>query len=64
MKLHATVIPYSGTQGGGLRLIDGEGRVCFVVPIVGIKRDITKEQAMAIAKALIDGIPEPIEVPD
>jgi hypothetical protein len=64
MKLHATMISYSGTAGGGLRLVDEGGKLCFLVPVVGVNRDITKEQTAAIASALIKGIPEPIEVPE
>lgn len=66
MKLHATMIPYSGTAGGGLALIDEDGRGRFMIAI--LSRDIhkkpTKEQTAAIAGALINGIPDPIEVPD
>lgn len=64
MKLHATVIPYSGTVGGGLMLIDENGRACFIVSIIGTTKGITRDQTAAISKALINGIPEPIEVPD
>jgi hypothetical protein len=66
MKLHATMIPYSGTVGGGLRLVDENGVLRFMalIEVVGVKRGITREQSAAIASALIKGIPEPIEVPD
>jgi hypothetical protein len=64
MKLHATIIPYSGTVGGGLMLIDEDGRARFIVAIRGTTQGITKEQTAAISKALIDGIPEPFDVPD
>jgi hypothetical protein len=64
VKLHATMIPYSGTVGGGLRLVDEDGRLRFMVPIIGASKGITKEQTAAITSALIKGIPEPIEVPD
>lgn len=64
MKVHATMIPYSGTVGGGLQLIDQDGRARFMVAIIGMERGITKEQTAAIGKALINGIPEPFEVPD
>jgi hypothetical protein len=68
MKLHATMIPYSGTVGGGLKLIDEDGRACFMVSIFSLygtgKSGITKEQTAAISSALIKGIPEPIEVPE
>lgn len=62
MKLHATMIPYSGTVGGGLNLIDEKGRTRFVVAIIG--KGITREQTLAVSKALIEGIPEPFEVPE
>jgi hypothetical protein len=66
MKLHATMIPYSGTVGGGLNLIDENGRVRFVVSIygIGISKGITKEETAAISSALITAIPEGIEVPE
>jgi hypothetical protein len=66
MKLHATMIPYSGTVGGGLRLIDEEGVARFFVhiDILGIGKSISKEQTAAIASALINGIHDPIEVPE
>jgi hypothetical protein len=64
VKLHATIIPYSGTVGGGLMLIDQDGRARFQVAIIGTTKGITKEETAAISKALIDGIPEPFEVPD
>jgi hypothetical protein len=64
MKLHATMVPYSGTVGGGLRLIDEDGRLRFMVSIFGASKGITNEQTSAIASALIKGIPEPIEVPE
>jgi hypothetical protein len=64
MKLHATMIPYSGTVGGGLKLIDEIGRARFMVAVIGMEKGVTREQTTAIAKALIDGIPEPFEVPE
>jgi hypothetical protein len=64
VKLNAVMVPYSGTVGGGLRLLDEKGRARFLVAIMGTDRGITKEQTAAIATALIKGIPEPIEVPD
>jgi hypothetical protein len=67
VKLHATMIPYSGTVGGGLNLIDENGRTRFMVSIYAVGsggKGISKEQTAAISKALIDGIPEPFEVPD
>lgn len=64
MKLHATIIPYSGTVGGGLRLSDPTGRVRFIIAIMGASEGITMEQTAAISRELINGIPEPIEVPE
>jgi hypothetical protein len=64
MKLHATMIPYSGTVGGGLSLIDEDGRARFMVAIVGITKGISKEQTAAISSALINGIPDGIEAPE
>lgn len=58
------MIPYSGTVGGGLRLIDEEGHVRFMVSIIGATEGITKEETAAISSALIMGIPEGIEVPE
>jgi len=59
------MLPYSGTVGsGGLRLIDEGGNLRFLVPIIAASKSITKEQTAAIASALINGIPEPIEVPE
>jgi hypothetical protein len=67
MKLHATMTPYSGTVGGGLNLIDENGKLRFIVTIFGIKLgtksvSLTKEETAAIAGALIRGIPDGIEV--
>jgi hypothetical protein len=64
MKLHATMIPYSGTVGGGLRLIDEDGHPRFMVCIVGVSKGMTKEETAAISSALIMGIPDGIEVPE
>jgi hypothetical protein len=64
MKVHATIIPYSGTVGGGLMLTDEKGRAYFIVAIIGTTKGISKEQTAAISKALINGIKEPFEVPD
>jgi hypothetical protein len=65
MKLHATMIPYSGTVGGGLRLIDEAGVLRFMVSIFGASKGITNEQTMAIAGALMKGLSEDgIEVPE
>lgn len=67
VKLHATIIPYSGTVGGGLNLIDEDGKTRFMIAILGMTPDrkgITKEQTAAISKVLICGIPESFEVPE
>ena len=65
MKLKADKVPYSGTVGGGLCLIDENGRARFMVAIFGTTEGITKEETAAIASALVSGIPEDgIEVPE
>jgi len=65
MKLKANKVPYSGTVGGGLCLIDESGRARFMVAIYGTTEGITKEETVAIARALVDGIPAAgIDVPE
>lgn len=65
MKLKAQKTPYSGTVGGGLCLIDENGRARFMVAIFGTTQGITKEETAAIAAALESGIPaDGIDVPE
>lgn len=62
MKLFATMLPYAGIAGGGLMLVDINGRSRFMVSIYGASKGITNEQTAAIAGELIKGIPAGIEI--
>lgn len=53
MKLTAKPISYSSIVGGGLMLLDAEGRAAFMVMLRGTTRGISKEQNDAIAEQLV-----------
>lgn len=65
MKLNAQITPYSSTVGGGLTLLDEEGRASFMVLFCGTTRGISKEQTAALAKQFSGFIEEHgLEVPE
>ena len=52
MKLHATLVPYSSTVGGGLMLLDRKGQVKFQIMLMGSTEGITKEESDQISDSL------------
>ena len=64
MKLKAEVTAYSSTVGGGLTLVDEQGRPRFMVMLIGTTDGITKEQDRAISEAIAKAVnSDGIEVP-
>lgn len=55
MKLTAKLTPYSSIVGGGLKLVDSEGRPQFMVMVCGVSNGISKEQNEELSKRLCDG---------
>ncbi len=64
MKLVLSATPYSSVVGGGLSLREHGGRVRFMVMLCGTTEGITKAEDAAIVKAIMDALPNGIEVPD
>jgi hypothetical protein len=65
MKLKAQPVPFSSIVGGGLTLVDEEGRSAFIVSFMGTTNGITKEQTEAMAKAFARWVNENgLEVPE
>ena len=52
MKLTSNSVPYSSVVGGGLSLLDENGRARFQVVLIGTTDGISKEQNDAISKRL------------
>jgi hypothetical protein len=50
MRLKAKVTPYSSIVGGGLTLLDEQGRARFIVNFMGTTEGITKEETVALAE--------------
>ena len=48
MKLTCKDIPYSSIVGGGLTLVDDDGRARFIVNFMGTTAGITKEETAAL----------------
>lgn len=53
MKLKAKKSPYSSIVGGGLQLVDDNGRTRFMVLFTGTTDGISKEQDAALAEQLV-----------
>lgn len=64
MILTPKITPYSSTVGGGLKLVDQDGRVKFMVMICGIADGITKKETAIISEALARGIKDGVELPE
>lgn len=65
MKLTCKDIPYSSIVGGGLTLVDGDGRVRFIINFMGTTAGITKEETGALRDQIGAWIREyGIECPD
>lgn len=54
-KLVAKLTPYSSVVGGGLQLQDEDGRMQFVVALMGVSNGISKEQSSELSQRLADG---------
>lgn len=65
MKLKAQAVPYSSVVGGGLTLVDENGRARFIIVAMGTTEGINKEENAAIFAVLRDAINKSgVEVPD
>lgn len=56
MKLKANVVPYSSVVGGGLSLLDENGRARYQIMFIGTTDGISKEVTGALSKQIGDYI--------
>ena len=64
MKVDARILPYSGIVGGGVQLLDAQGRAQFQIALMGTTNGISKEQTHAIARRIAELINQHgLEVP-
>lgn len=63
-KLDARLVPYSSVVGGGLQLLDANGRARFQIAIFGTVNGITKEETRIISARIAELINQHgLEVP-
>lgn len=53
MRVSAKVVPWSSIVGGGVKLLDPSGKVCFMVAFIGMQQGITKEQSVALSEQFV-----------
>lgn len=65
MKLTVKQTPYSSVVGGGLTLLNEQGRPAFMVMFIGTTNGITQEQDAALSKQFAGWITaNELHVPD